>query len=175
MLNYPVVMTQDGDRWMATFPDIPEAITDGATVEVALERAQDALETALEFYFEDKRAVPMPSKVAKGGSSITLPTSMSAKVLLLNEMVEQHVRAAELARRLDLTAQDVARIVDLRHATKIDTIVAALAALGKELVIQLRAATPKPDVKPIRRVRARPVLARRRGTLGKARSVGRPA
>jgi antitoxin HicB len=140
MLTYLVEVSPDGDRWMAVFPDIPEALTGGATREEVLERAQDALETAMDFYFEDRRAVPLPSAVPKGSTSITLPASVSAKILLLNEMVRQKMRPAELARRLDVRPQDVSRLVNLHHPTKIDTIGDALAVMGKKLVIKIAAA-----------------------------------
>ena len=54
--------------FIVTFVDIPEAITQGNTVEEALAAGKDALDTALYFYFEDKRAVTPPSKVRRGGS-----------------------------------------------------------------------------------------------------------
>ena len=60
---------------------------EGDTQEEALLMAQDALKTALEFYFEDKRAVPVPSKPQRGQKVVELPASLSAKVLLLNEMI----------------------------------------------------------------------------------------
>jgi antitoxin HicB len=59
----------------------------------------DALITALEFYFEDKRAIPLPSKVRKGQPSVTLPARVTAKVLWANQMIAQGVRNSELARR----------------------------------------------------------------------------
>ena len=99
--------------------------------------AQDALETALEFYFEDKRAVPAPSKAKRGQNIIELPASLSAKVLLLNEMVIQNIRPAELARRLNTTPQEVNRLTNLRHTTRIDGIAAALHAMGRSLEISV--------------------------------------
>ena len=93
--------------------------------------AKDALESALDFYFEDKRTVPAPSKAKRGQHVIELPASLSAKVLLLNEMIAQNVRPAELARRLHTTPQEVNRLTNVRHTTRIDGIAAALQALGK--------------------------------------------
>jgi antitoxin HicB len=66
-----------------------------------------------------------------------LPASLAAKVLLLNEMLAQRVTAAELARRLHTRAQDIQRVIDLGHVTKIDTIASALAALGKRLELSI--------------------------------------
>lgn len=134
MFMYPVTLTPDAaDGFVVTFADIPEAITQGDTEGEALAAAKDALESALDFYFEDKRAVPTPSKAKRGQNVIELPASLSAKVLLLNEMVSQGVRPAELARRLNTSPQEVNRLTNLRHTTRIDSIAAALQALGKHL------------------------------------------
>ena len=138
-MKFPVTVAADTDSsgFVVTFPDIPEAITQGEIREEALKWAQDALATALEFYFEDKRAVPAPAEAAPGQDVIELPASLSAKVLLLNEVLAQNVRPAELARRLRTTPQEVNRLTDLRHTTRIDGIESALHALGRSLEIRL--------------------------------------
>jgi antitoxin HicB len=118
-----------------TFPDIPEAITQGEDVEDALMHARDALESALEFYFDDQRPVPLPSTPKRGQRLVDLPLSVSAKVLLLNEMLRQKVRPAELARRLGTTPQEVNRLTNIRHTTRIDRVDAAMRALGKRLIV----------------------------------------
>lgn len=139
MLAYPVVLTPDKEDggFVVTFPDIPEAITQGETVDEALAMAADALETAIDFYFDAKRAVPMPSAARRRQHVVALPLSVSAKVLLLNEMIMQQVRPAELARRLHTTPQEVNRLTNLHHATKIDGIAGAMKVLGKTLEIRV--------------------------------------
>ena len=138
MFKYPVILTPDkkDGGFVVTFKDVPEAITQGDTVPQALAAAKEALETALDFYFEDKRAVPAPSKPKRGQHVIELPASLSAKMLLLNEMIAQNVRPAELARRLKTTPQEVNRLTNVRHTTRIDSIAAALQALGKQLELR---------------------------------------
>lgn len=141
MLEYPARLKAASEGgFIVTFRDIPEAITQGESIEDALQRAQDALETALEFYFDAWREVPMPSAAKRGERLVALPVSESFKVLLLSEMVKQNVRPAELARRMGTSKQEVNRITTLRHATKVDRIADALAALGKRLTIDLSAA-----------------------------------
>jgi antitoxin HicB len=137
-MRYPVVMKacREGG-FVVTFPDVPEAMTQGETVDEALAAARDALETALEFYFEDRREVPAPSKPKRGQRAVELPASLAAKVLLLNEMIRQRVRPAELARRLRTTPQEINRLTDVRHKTRIDGIEAALRAMGKQLEMQV--------------------------------------
>jgi antitoxin HicB len=135
MRGYPVNLRKDGKFVLATFPDIPEAITQGNDRAHALEMAREALEVAMDFYFEDQRMVPAPSQPKRGQAVVELPVSVAAKVLLLNEMLRQKVRPIELARRIGVTKQEVNRLTDLKHATKIDSIDAALRALGKRLVL----------------------------------------
>jgi antitoxin HicB len=134
MLKYPANFepAEEGG-FVITFPDIPEAITQGEDEEDARRRASDALESALDFYFEAPRPIPAPSKPKRGQRLIELSASLSAKVLLLNEMVSQKIRPAELARRLKVTPQEVTRLIDVHHTTKIDGIAVALKALGKTL------------------------------------------
>lgn len=141
MLRYPARFEPDeGCGYVVTFRDIPEAITQGDTDEEAREMALDALVTAMDFYFEDKRRVPLPSKAKRGEVLIELPASLTAKVLLLNEMIAQSVSPAELARRLNTRPQEVQRVIDVHHTTKIDTIASALAALGMRMELSIESA-----------------------------------
>ena len=135
-MKYPVIIEKDGNGFMASFPDIPEALTGGDTFEDTLAEAQDALITAFEFYVEDNRAVPAPSAI-NGAEYDSVPASVAAKVMLLNELVKSGQSRAELARKIGKSRQDVNRIVDLGHTTKIDTIALALNALGKQLELSV--------------------------------------
>ena len=132
-MQYPATFTPDEIGFVVTFRDIPEAITQGDTESEALDMARDVLMSSMDFYFEDKRPVPPPSAPLPGERLIPLPLSVASKVLLLNEMLAQEVGPSELARRMNSLPQYVNRIIDLRHATKIDTIEQAMAALGKRL------------------------------------------
>ena len=135
MSAYPITLEHDGNSYAVFFTDIPEAITQGETLEQALEMAQDALVTAMDFYFEDKRAVPLPSAMQEGQYGVTLPPSIWAKVLLLNAVCEQGIRPSEMARKMGARPQEVNRLFNLHQATKIDTIAKAMQALGKRLVL----------------------------------------
>ncbi len=137
-MRYPVrLKAEEEGGYVVIFPDIPEAITQGEDIEDALHHAVDAIETALEFYFEDRRPIPAPSKPKRGQRLVELPPSVSAKVLLLNEMLRQKVRPAELARRIGTTPQEVNRLTNIRHTTRIDRVDTALRALGKRLLIRI--------------------------------------
>jgi antitoxin HicB len=137
MLHYAAKLTpgsREEGGFTVTFRDVPEAITEGATVEEALHYAAEALELALEHYLDERRPAPAPSPMRKGEHIVSLPVSLSLKVALLNEMVLQGIRPAELAKRLKTSKQEVNRLTTLSHATKVDRIAEALRALGKELI-----------------------------------------
>lgn len=82
MLRYPAKIKPDGNGFIVTFRDIPEAITSGASIDEARTMAADALRTAMDFYFEDRRAVPAPSPAEADEELIALAASVTAKVLL---------------------------------------------------------------------------------------------
>lgn len=133
-MRYPATFEEAPEGgFVVSFRDIPEAITQGDTEDEAMEMAEDVLVSSMEFYLAERRAVPSPSKPLKGERLVHLPASVAAKVLLLNEQLIQGVSNAELARRMGTRPQEVQRITNLGHATKIDTIDKALRALGKEL------------------------------------------
>lgn len=138
MLNYPYILTPDSNgTFLVTFPDIPEAAAVGEDEETAAIEALDGLLCALDGYFDDRRPIPLPSMPKDGQDTVSLPALETAKVLLLNEMLAQGVRKAEMARRLDVHMPQIDRLLDLRHNTKIDFLEKAAAKLGRKLNISL--------------------------------------
>ncbi|WP_408117590.1 type II toxin-antitoxin system HicB family antitoxin [Caballeronia grimmiae] len=125
------------NSYLVTFPDIPEAISAGDDEDEALLNALDALESAIEIYFDEKRELPMPSKPRKSQPVVILPALVVSKVLLANEMLRQGVRKAELARRLNVHMPQVDRLLNPRHSSKLEAIEAALLTLGKRLSISV--------------------------------------
>lgn len=138
MLNYPITLTPDTNgAFLVGFTDFPEANSVGDDEAEALVNAVDALETALEIYFDERRPVPLPSKAGKGQLSVSLPALETAKVLLWNEMYSQKVRKADLARMLDVHTPQIDRLFDLKHSSKIEFVEQAAKALGRTLQISL--------------------------------------
>ncbi|HGF9411337.1 TPA: type II toxin-antitoxin system HicB family antitoxin [Acinetobacter baumannii] len=138
-MQYPATFTLNPKTgcYFVEFRDIPEALTQGYSIEEATEEAKDALITAMDFYFENNRHIPMPSPIQEGDQVIDLPLSIWSKILLLNTMLEQNVNQSELARRLHIQRQAVQRLVDLSYTTKIDAVIDALKVLGKHPVLSI--------------------------------------
>lgn len=134
-MKYALTIEKDGEGFLARFPDVPEALTGGDTLEETLSNAADALITAFEFYFEDGRTIPFPEATSQ--HYIDVAPSTWAKVLLLNAMLDSNLTQSGLAKLIGSTRQEMQRVFDLNHATKIDTIDAALRAMGKKLDLKL--------------------------------------
>lgn len=134
---YAVNILHEDGEYVVSFPDIPEAITCGDTIEEAKEEALNALVTAFEFYFEDQRPIPMPKQYGELEHVVEVPLSVWAKVLTLNTMLEQHISQVELARKMGTRKQEIQRIISLEHTTKIDRLHAAMAAMGKHFSLSI--------------------------------------
>lgn len=137
MLAYPVHLepAEEGG-FVVTFPDIPEAITQGEDETEALVLAQDALETVLEIYQDKKLSIPYPSP-ASGQQVVILPVVPAGKVILHNTLLEAGKKKADLARMLNLAPSLVDRLLSLRHKSRIEQIETALAIFGKRLVVDV--------------------------------------
>ena len=122
---------------MVTFPDVPEAITQGEDEEEALLYAVDALETALSFYVDARKNLPLASRPKRGQRTVRPSALEGAKLGVYQAMTEQGIKKAELARRLGWHMPQVDRLFDLRHASRLDQIEAAARVLGRQLEVRV--------------------------------------
>ena len=139
--SYPVTLSR-GDkpgRFTVTFKDVPEAITWGDGIEDALWQAADCLEEAIAGRIRRGDDIPIPSRPKKGQHVIPVPAPMASKAALYLAMRDSRI-SKELAKRLGCDEKEVRRLLDPRHPSKLVRIQTALAALGKQLVVGVRAA-----------------------------------
>ena len=132
MLAYPITLENDGRAWLATSPDFPELTIFGNDREDAIASAVHALEEAIAARIHDRKDIPTPSR---GDTYAILPTLTSVKVMLYQEMREQGVGKAELARRTGWYLPQVDRALDVQHRSRFDMMDAALGAVGKKLYV----------------------------------------
>jgi antitoxin HicB len=136
MFDYPVILTPDDGTVLVTFPDVPEAITFGMDEDEALLQAIDALETALSFYVDARKPLPVPSAAA--GRPTVRPSALEcAKLGVYQAMTEQGIKKSELARRLGWHLPQVDRLFNLSHASRFDQIEAAARALGRHVEVRI--------------------------------------
>lgn len=138
--DYPIeiepLAPKDGGGLLVRFPDW-RAVTDGDDLAEAVANAVDCLEEMIANRINRREDIPRPSP-ARGRRTVGPGGQIAAKAALWLALREQGVSLNELARRLghDSTLQ-VRRLVDPRHASRMALIDAALAALGKRLVVEL--------------------------------------
>lgn len=134
---YPYVMeAQQEGGWTVSFPDVPEAITQGDTVEEVEAMAEDALVAALSFYVDEGQPVPCAS-AANNSPVAVVPPLVAAKLALHDAMLASGVSNVVLGRRLGLEDKAVRRLRDLMHRSHIGQIEAALRLLGRRLDVQV--------------------------------------
>jgi len=132
-MRYPVDVMPCSCGFLAFCPLIPEAEGHGETRESAIQACHDAVIASFETFFTQRQMIPLPSE--SGADFIEIASSVVAKVLLLNAVLEHGISNTELANRLGLSRQEISRIFNLNHTTKIDTIQKALAVLDRQLLL----------------------------------------
>ncbi len=139
MLRYRVKLEREGKWILVSFPDVPGVHTFGNSRKQALERGADAVETMFMAMMADKKEIPLPPAI-KGRNFVELPALTEAKILLYRTMQALEVGNAELARRLGWHMPQVDRLLDLRHASRLDQLEQAFRMLGRQLTIQVHEA-----------------------------------
>ncbi len=141
--TYPCSLAPDreeGEGFVATFPDVPEAITGAKTREETLALVQVGLAVALGMYVRCREDIPVPSPAAAGQVLVPVPPIIAAKLALYTAMRKQGITNVALASRLQLSEGAVRRLTNPRHRSHIGQVEKALRAVGRSLVVEDRAA-----------------------------------
>jgi antitoxin HicB len=136
-LAYPVRLeAAEEGGFVVNFPDFPEGWSEGDDRDEALTQAVDLLETMVANYMAEGWDLPEPSP-ARGRPVVRPAPLVAAKAEVYRAMRQAGVDKPELARRLGIAAKDVDRLFSIHHKTRIEQIEAALAALGRRLVVSV--------------------------------------
>jgi len=134
--EYPAKVEQDSAGfYLVTFPDFPEAATDARSLSAAMSEATDCLEEAVAGRIKRGEDIPTPSPRASGTLLIALPTLYAMKAALYLALREQRLSQAALAAKLGKDEEEVQRLLDPKHASRISSIEAALRAIGKRVQV----------------------------------------
>ena len=135
MFMYPVTLTPDkkDGGFVVTFPDIPEAITQGETKDECEFNGAEVLSLILEKYIESGRETPLPTQRVKGAHYLAPDAKVQAALLVRLARGERSL--AEVARALETSWPSAKRLEDPRHYPTLKQLEKAAAALGKKLVL----------------------------------------
>lgn len=130
---YPCEIKKDDDgKYLVTFTDFPEALTEGDTEEEAIFNASEALTLTLEGRAEEGMPIPFPPQVDAG--TMIYPSSRVQAALLVR-FSRKGRKMADIARSLGTSWPAASHMEDLHHWTTLRQLDKTASILGKRLVI----------------------------------------
>ncbi len=136
---YPAHFEQENDGgFLVTFPDVPEAITQGDDLMDAKASASDALGMALRGYLTHGKSLPTPSRRKSGDIDVPVEMTNALKIAVVESFSASGMSKSEFARRLGKAETEARRILDPDHPTKLATLEAALKIFGKQVFVSVK-------------------------------------
>ncbi len=133
---YPAKIEQDeAGFFLVTFPDFPEAATDGRSREEALTEAADCLEEAVAGRTKRGEDIPSPSHASEGMPLVALSTLYAMKAALYLALRDANLSPADLAAKLGKDEKEAHCLLDPRHVSRMEALEAALRAVGKRVQV----------------------------------------
>jgi antitoxin HicB len=139
--EYPVLLTPaEEGGYVVTCRDLPQLVTQGETVEDALEEAADAMDEVFATYLLAGIDFPPPSKPRRREHFVSPPAETVAKAALFVAMRQAGISKVQLAKRLGVDEKEVRRLLDPHYGSKLPRIAKAIHLLGQRLVIGVESA-----------------------------------
>jgi antitoxin HicB len=138
-MRCPLTLKKDRNGTViAQAVDAPGTLTVGRDEADASAQAVDALITLFAALTDEGAPIPRPSRPKRGAPVATLPPMVAAKLAIYQAMRDAGLTQSALAERLGCDPRQVRRLLDLDHNSRLDQLEAALAALGKRLIIEVQ-------------------------------------
>lgn len=139
MLGYRIKLEPDDNgTLLVNCPSLPEVTTFGDDESDAMRHALGAIEEAIAARIADGEDVPEGQ--SRGPRLVRLPALAVLKVELYRQLKAAKITRAELARRLGWKRESVDRLFRLDHASRLEQLEAAFAALGRAVSVSVHAA-----------------------------------
>ncbi|HPB76116.1 MAG TPA: type II toxin-antitoxin system HicB family antitoxin [Chromatiaceae bacterium] len=136
-LLYPAQLDPQAEGgYTVTFPDLPEAITEGDSLDETLLHAQEVLSLCLRGRLEDGQEIPLPSPSAGADACLIAPDTQ-AQAAVLMRLARGDRPLSELARAMSTSWAAAQRLEDPKHWPSLKQLDRAARILGKRLVITL--------------------------------------
>jgi antitoxin HicB len=136
-LLYPAIFNPQLDNgFTVQFQDLPEAITEGDTMDEALLHAQEVLSLCLRGRIADAMSLPLPSG-AEGPLVHWVAPDAQAQAAVLVRLARGERPLSDLARAMETSWAAAQRLEDPRHWPSLKQLDKAARVLGKRLVLSL--------------------------------------
>lgn len=138
MLSYAAYAVFDETRDLyeinlRQFPEVSGLCYQPEDIEL---EAQEALCNAIAQEIAERRMIPEAAPLQPGDIAVHLPVLVSLKAALHNAMLTTGSRKADLARKLNLNAAQMERLLDVSYASKVEALEQALYLLGYQVQVQ---------------------------------------
>ncbi len=135
--TYPVALTPDeaDGGFVVACRDLPEAITQGETLENALTEAADALDEAICGRIRRGDKIPAASAKQAGEYLVSVPVTTALKAAAFLRFQQSGRTRVAIAEELGLPESEVRRILNPRHPTKADRLESFIHALGGNITV----------------------------------------
>ncbi|CCD08392.1 type II toxin-antitoxin system HicB family antitoxin [Legionella pneumophila] len=141
---YPALFEkQDDGKFLVSFPDFLEAITEGNDIEEAIFNASEVLTLTIEGRIDEKMEIPEPSEI-NDENYLFIPPAASAQSALLVRWARSHTdhTIAEVARAMNTSWPAISRLEDPHHSPNIKQLERVAAVLGQQLVFSMEPISP---------------------------------
>ena len=114
------------------FPDIQGVTYCAEDVEI---KATETLLATLSELITLRNPIPLPQNSVTNAFAIHLPVLSCLKIALHNAILETQTPRSKLARTLNISAQQIERLLDLQYASKIEALEQALFVVGYDVKV----------------------------------------
>lgn len=132
---YPAIFEPEEPGFVVQFVDIPEAFTEGQSIEECLFNGAEVLSGILEVYLDEGREVPRPSENIDGAHYIAPDARVQSALLLRWARGDRSL--ADIARALETSWPAAQRLENPHHSPTLKRLEQAASVLGKKLVLSL--------------------------------------
>lgn len=144
-MEYVAVVTKEGRRWLAEFPDCPGCQTFAETETALRGAAKEALEGWLEAHLELRRVPPRPKARRRAPTGarlwhVAVDPALAVAVQIRIARDDAQLSQAELAAKAGVSQQQIAKLERPGENPTIATLKKVANALGVALDVRLGAA-----------------------------------
>jgi len=139
MFRYPITVSFDDEtgEYEISYRDFNDLYSTALTEDDIELEAKDGLTAFIAELIESRIPVPTPSAGEVDDIRIHLPVLTCLKIALHNAMINTGTRKADLARKLNQKGPQIDRLLDVDHASKVETLEQALYLLGYEVSVSV--------------------------------------
>jgi antitoxin HicB len=139
MFKYAAAVSFDEDtgQYEISFRDFDNLHSVAFTEDDIELEARDALTGMIGDLIDSRIPITEPSSAEEGEIVIHLPVLTCLKAALHNAMISTGTRKADLARKLNQKGPQIDRLLDVSHASKVETLEQALYLLGYEVSVSV--------------------------------------